>query len=604
MWIRLALVIIACVSVAYSYSTLVGRDAGVALLVLMLTLKLLELKTHRDVILFVFLGYFLVVTSFLFSQSIAMAVYMLLASIGLTSTLVMLSRHDQGLHVFSNLRVASTLVLQAIPLMLILFVLFPRLPSPLWFMPEDKKSGVTGLSDNMSPGDISSLIQSDAVAFRVKFEQQAPPLSQLYWRGPVLSYFDGRTWYNRSLPVPGSTESIQHSGDKTTYTITLEPHHKRWLFALDMPVELPAESFINPDYTLLANKDISQLKQYTVGSYNRYQIDLELQYMQRQYSLLLPETLNPRTRDWADQLRQQFSDNNQRIQHVLAQLRQQDFSYTLNPPLLGRNSVDDFLFNTRSGFCEHYAGSFVYLMRLLDIPARVVLGYQGGEYNELGDYLIVRQSDAHAWAEVWLANKGWIRIDPTAAVAPERVETGIDSALPERASSGGLSRSSSPLLRNLILYWDSINYRWDRWVLGYDAGKQRSFLQRLGINSDNWQDIAIAIMVTLGSMVLVISLWLNLQNRQRHKDSIARLYQQYCQRLARIGLQRQPHEGPTDFARRVSQKRQDLSQEVELITRFYIQLRYGRNPPEQLFSQFKQRIRHFKPRSGRRPIIA
>ncbi len=600
--IRLALVVISCVAVAYSYDTLVGRDAGVALLVIMLSLKLLEIKTHRDVILFVFLGYFLVVTNFLFSQSMGMAVYMLFACVGLTSTLVMLSRHDKGLHAVSNIRVAGTLILQAMPLMLILFILFPRLPGPLWLMPEDKNRATSGLSNTMSPGEISSLIRSDAVAFRVKFNDRAPSASQLYWRGPVLTHFDGRTWHSRSLPIQNRPERIQHSGARISYTITLEPHYKRWLFALEMPVKIPAGSFIDADYSLMANKDVSNLIQYVVGSHTRYRIGNELQRLQRRFNLVLPPTLNPRTRAWADSLAQRFSSKRERIEHVLTQFRQQPFSYTLNPPLLGRNSVDDFLFNTRSGFCEHYAGSFVYLMRLLDIPARVVLGYQGGEYNELGDYLIVRQSDAHAWAEVWLADEGWVRIDPTSAVSPERVETGIDAALPERLSSGGLVRSVNPLIRNLVLYWDSLNYRWHRWVLGYDAGRQRNFLQRLGIDSDDWQDIAITIIVTLGTLVLAISLWMNLHNRERQKDSIARLYQVFCQRLARIGFQREAYEGPRDFASRVSQQRHDLRQDIELITRFYLQLRYGRNPPEQLFSQFRNRIRLFKPRKIKRSI--
>jgi transglutaminase-like putative cysteine protease len=602
MLIRVAVVIVSCTAVAYSYGTLVGRDAGVALLVIMLSLKLLEIKTHRDVVLFVFIGYFLVVTNFLFSQSMAMAVYMLMVSTGLTSTLVMLSRHDEGLHAFSNIRVAGTLILQAMPLMLIMFLLFPRLPGPLWLMPEDKNRAISGLSNSMSPGEISNLIRSDAVAFRVKFNDQAPAASQLYWRGPVLTLFDGRTWHSKPALLRNTSERIEHTGAKTNYTITLEPHYKRWLFALDMPIDIPPGSLIDPNYSLLASKDITNLSQYSIGSYTSYRIGEQLRQWHRQSNLRLPVTLNPRTREWADSVAQKFPSKRERIQHILTHFRQQPFSYTLNPPLLGRDSIDDFLFNSRSGFCEHYAGSFVYLMRLLDIPARVVLGYQGGEYNELGDYMIVRQSDAHAWAEVWLSNEGWVRIDPTSAVAPERVETGIDAALPERASSGGLIRSVNPIFRNLVLYWDSLNYRWHRWVLGYDAGLQRSFLQRLGIDAGNWQDIAIAIIVAMGSLVLIISVWMNLRNRERQKDSIARLYQQYCQRLARIGFQREAYEGPRDFAARVTQQRHDLSQDIELITRFYLQLRYGRNPPEQLFSQFKKRIRHFKPRISKRPI--
>jgi len=594
--VRLLMVIVTCTGVGYSYGTLIGRDAGVALLIIMLSLKLLELKTHRDVILFVFLGYFLVITNFLFSQSMFMAVYMLLTCVGLTSTLVMLSRYDNELNLKSNTRIAVTLILQAMPLMLVLFVLFPRLPGPLWMMPSDKTQGKTGLSNSMSPGSISNLIRSDAVAFRVKFDQQAPPSSNLYWRGPVLTHFDGKTWHIKTSLVANKASGIEYSGDKTSYTITMQPHDKRWMFALDMPADIPADSYINDEYSLVANKDVKELLQYSINSYTQFRIGKSPQQLRARQYLRIPRNLNPKTQAWSASIKQQYDNKRDRVNYILSQFKEQFFIYTLTPPLLGENSVDDFMFNTRQGFCEHFAGSFVYLMRSLDIPARVVLGYQGGEYNELADYMIVRQSDAHAWAEIWLENEGWVRIDPTSAVSPERVETGIDAALPDRVSTGGLIRSVNPLFRNMILYWDSLNYNWNRWVLGYDAGKQRGLLERLGIDSSNWKDIAIGIIITIGTLILAISLWMNLRNRQPRKDSISRLYLLFCQRLGRVGFTRKQHEGPSDFAARVLQQRQDLKEDIELITLFYLQLRYGRNPPEQLFTQYKKRIRQFKPR--------
>ncbi len=555
---RILIVIFSCAGVGYSYGTLIGRDAGVALLIIMLSLKLIELKTHRDVILFVFLGYFLVVTNFLFSQSMFMAVYMLLVCIGLTSTLVMLSRHEKQLNIKTNIRVAGTLIFQAIPLMLVLFVLFPRLPGPLWMMPSDKSQAKTGLSNSMSPGSISNLIRSDAVAFRVKFNQQRPASSKLYWRGPVLTHFDGTTWNIKTSLLEKEAAAFAYKGDKTVYTITMQPHDKRWLFALDMPVDIPANSYINDEYSLVARKDVKEILQYTLSSYTQFQIGKDPQQVRRRQYLRLPGSLNPKTLAWTESIRQQYSHHRDRAEHILRYFHDQEFIYTLNPPLLGQHSIDDFLFNTRKGFCEHYAGSFVYLMRALDIPARVVLGYQGGEYNELADYMIVRQSDAHAWAEIWLEDEGWVRIDPTSAVAPERVETGIDAALPDRVSSGGLIRSVNPVFRNMILYWDSLNYNWHRWVLGYDASKQRGLLERLGIDSGNWKDVAIGIIVTIGTLILVISLWMHLRNRQARKDSISRLYQLFCQRLGRIGFNRKEYEGPQDFATRVLQQRQDL----------------------------------------------
>lgn len=593
--ILLLLVISAISAVAYDYKTLIGQDAGVSLLLIMMSMKLLEIKKHQDVLLFVFLGYFIVVTNFLFTQSIGMAVYMLIVSIGLTSTLVMLSRHDKGLHLKSSIKLATTMTLQAMPIMLVLFILFPRLPSPLWALPKDNSRAVTGLSNEMSPGSISQLSQSDAVAFRVNFENKIPDKSLLYWRGPVLSHFNGRTWSKGNLYKQKSLDDIKFTGNPFNYAITLEPHHQNWLFALDIVSKLPEQSHLNQAYSLVANNKIEKITHYKLSSTTNYILDESLTENDTRKYTRLPENINPQTALWARKIKKRFTLKTDMIEAVLNQIREQPFRYTLKPPLLGRNSVDEFFFNTRSGFCEHYASSFTYLMRQLGLPARVVTGYQGGEYNEQGNYMIVRQSDAHAWTEVWLEKYGWVRFDPTFAVAPERVERGIDALFPQRDYSGGLLRARNPLLRSLVLYWDNINYKWHQWVLGYDAHKQSGLLEKLGINSSNWEDIAISIMVTVGGLFIILAIWLNIRRRKPKTDAASTIYTKFCSRLNRIGYTKLNHEGPSDFARRVIKKRQDLKEDIEIITRFYIQLRYGRNPPEKLLMHFRKRVTQFHP---------
>lgn len=592
--ILIMLVIFSCSAIGYSYKTLIGQDAGVSLLMTMMSLKILEIKKHQDVILFVFLGYFLVVTNFLFTQSIGMAIYMFVVCIGLTSTLIMLSRHDSQLNLKENIKLATTIIFQAMPVMLILFVLFPRLPSPLWAMPKDQTHAISGLSENMSPGSISQLSKSDAVAFRVSFEDNPPANSTLYWRGPVLSHFNGKTWTMGSFYTRKSLVDINPLNDPINYTVTIEPHNQKWLFALDIASLIPNQSYMNHAYSLINNQTIKETKHYKISSHTNYIIDQTLLNNDTEKYLQVPPNFNPKTKIWAQQLRAKHSDNAAIIKDVLKHIREQPFQYTLSPPLLGRNSVDDFFFQSRSGFCEHYAGSFTYLMRQLGIPARVVLGYQGGEYNKLGDYLIVRQSDAHAWSEVWLENRGWVRIDPTFSVAPERVERGIDAALPQRVSDGGLLRTNNRLLHSLIFYWDNVNYKWHRWVLGYNAQKQSSLLKKLGINITNWEDIAISIMVTVGGFFILLGIWLNLKKRKPKVDAAFHTYQKFCSQLKRIGFERRNHEGPVDFAQRVISDRQDLKTDIELITRFYVQLRYGSNPPKNLLSQFRNRVAKFR----------
>ena len=575
-----------------SYGTLINRDACIGLLMIMLSFKVLEFKTDRDVMLFVFMGYFLVVTNFLFSQSIAMAVYMMLVSLLLTSTLVMLNRQEPQIQPVHSLKLAGTLLLQSIPVMLVLFILFPRLPGPVWSIPADKTQSRTGISDRMSPGSISQLIKSDAVAFRVSFKEKPPEKSSLYWRGPVLWNYDGKTWYPGFTNHSHTPRIADFQGKLTRYAITLEPNLMNWVFALDIPVKVPANTRVNKNFSLISNTPVKKRTQFTIESAIQYRIDEVLTNQERRSALQLPNNINPATRQWVRQLRNTYRQPQQQIKQVLRYFNTQPFSYTLKPPLLGRNAMDEFLFQTRKGFCEHYAGSFVYIMRLLNIPARVVLGYQGGEYNKQGNYLIIRQSDAHAWAEVWLDKRGWVRIDPTSAVAPERVEQGIDAALPQF----GTMHRRSPLLKSLLMSWDALNYKWHKWVLGYDASKQSGLLEKMGINTRNWQSLAISLFTGLGIILLIIIIWMNLKKIKYEKDQTLRIYSLFCQRLAKAGFSRQIHEGPRDYANRVTRQRPDLKDEINLITRFYIQLRYGCNTPEKLFTQFKNRVRKFHPK--------
>lgn len=597
--ILLSLVFGSCIGIAISYGTLLGRDAGVGLLIMMLSLKLLELRTRRDVMIFVFLGYFLVITNFLYTQSIPMAIYMLLISLWLTSTLVMMTHPDPALRARTNLRLAGTLLLQSIPIMLVMFILFPRLPGPLWKLPEDQNSAISGLSDTMKPGSISQLSKSNAVAFRIDFKDSVPAMAQLYWRGPVLWNYDGITWrgFNLYFEHP-PLRSIQPES-RVDYTVTLEPHNQKWLFALDLPVTAPDNTYINPDNSLVSRSNIQQRYQYTTTSYIRYQIGLKLTSTERKQALQLPPVLNPLTREWATELLNQYDNDEARVDAVLRNFREQNFVYTLTPPLLGTDAMDEFLFRTRRGFCEHYASSFVYILRAMGIPARIILGYQGGEYNQVGQYMIVRQSDAHSWAEVWFENKGWVRIDPTSAVSPERVERGIEAALPDSLLIYDFGRSKNPVLRKLVLYWDSFNYKWHRWVLGYDTALQHDFLASLGIDSYDWMTVAITILVAIILTLAPLVTWILLHRITPYRDNVSRIYGLFCKRLARIGLVRLPHEGPVDFAARVSRKRPELADEVSLVTRHYIDIRYGRSPGRDLLRELKKEVRNFHPTRAR-----
>lgn len=588
-WVRWLLTLIAVSATYASFHTLVGRQAGVGLLVVMLCLKLMEMDTWRDVGVVIGLGFFTIITVFLFDQSIFTGFYMLIVVSLLTAALVAFSRETSPTRQWQNFRQANIIIAQAVPLALLLFILFPRLPGPLWSLPSDSAGASTGLSDSMSPGNISQLSDNDAVAFRVQFEGKAPPPEKRYWRGPVLTHFDGSTWSNpNNIDAQDSNQNpktplrYRTSKKSIQYSVTLEPHQQRWLFALDLLAELPPNSRLSPDFELLANHPVQQLLRYFMSSHTDYLLAVDRAPDPAPY-LQLPFDTAPRARLLARSFRNASSNDAQTVNLALQHIREQPFYYTRQPPLLPDDPVDQFLFDSRRGFCEHYASSFVFLMRAAGIPARVVTGYQGGEKNPQSDYFIVRQSDAHAWAEVWLPQQGWQRIDPTAVIPAERIEDFQDLVRirPESARIGDAPNWVKATWRQLGFGWDRINHAWNEWIINYNDQRQRNIfsqlLSTLGLGEFDWRKMVGALLAGMAGVVLIIALYTLRPWNTSHNDPISTAYARFCRQLARRGIERAPAEGPIDFSRRARQLRPDIEPAIARITSLYLRLRYA--PP-------------------------
>ncbi len=590
-WLLAIVAIGSALGILFQYRTLLGRDAGVALLVVMLALKLLETRNQRDGMLLVFLGCFLLVTNFLHSQTIPTAIYMLGCAWLLIANLVVLQYTEKWPGWRAPLWRAGVLFAQALPLMAVLFLLFPRIQGPLWGLPRDAYAGLSGLSDNMSPGSLNSLILSDAVAFRAAFRDRIPEPKELYWRGPVLWDYDGRTW--TAPRIVQRLEALPAGNTNYEYTVTLEPHNKRWLFALEFPGKRPPRSMATRDMQLLSYTPVHNRIRYDMVSsvLPAYGQDDGREILTR--TLRLPAGSNPRTAEYAQILRKKFPNDSDLAAEVLNQFRNQNFVYTLSPPLLGEHPVDEFLFDTRRGFCEHYASAFAVLMRAAGIPARIVTGYLGGEVNPVGEYILVRQADAHAWVEIWLENAGWMRVDPTAAVSPARVERGIASALPSSDTLPLFVRGDFEMLQRMRLTWDSVTYTWNQWVLGYTPERQRLFLTRLGFSNATWQTLAVILMICAGIAVLIGAVLTLRELRSARSDAVKAAYEGFCRKLARHGLRRGAAEDPHRFARRAGQKRPDLAAAVNDITNRYVALRYGRHAGADALKDLKQRVRRF-----------
>ncbi len=589
-WLLLAITVASVAGILINFRTLFGREAGVALLILLSSLKLLELRSARDATVLVYLASFIIITNFFNSQSIATALYMLATLLLIMATWVHM--HTGTLALKPRLRIAGVLLLQAIPLTLLLFVLFPRVQGPLWGLPQDAYAS-SGLDDKMAPGSMSKLSLSDAVAFRVTFSGAPPLREQMYWRGPVLWEFDGRTW-TRGQGIRTRQPQLDDLASPVDYTVTLEPNNKPWLFTLEMPTRLSIPATLTYDFQVLNKAPINARMRYDAHSQLGYRANVEETPYQLQRALTLPDNLNPRARKLAAEWRASQPGDDALMNTALRYFNRENFVYTLEPPLLGVNSVDDFLFESRKGFCEHYASSFVFLMRAAGIPARVVTGYQGGEFSELGGYTIVRQSDAHAWAEVWLKERGWVRVDPTAAISPARVQGGLNAALPDNAALPFLARTQSPLLLRLRLNLDALTNQWNQWVLGYNSERQFAFLSRLGMEDISWQKMAINLLIGVALLVGIFAFLMLRHLYRRSTDTAQLLYLRFCRKLARAGSVRAAHEGPQDFAARAAAGHPQQAAAIHGITARYLALRYENQPDTADLRALRREVAAFK----------
>ena len=593
-WLRVLLAIAATLAVLGTYRTLNGIEAGTAFLVLLAGVKLLETRGSRDLTVIVFIAYFLLYSALLRDQRLPQLPYLVAGGIFLTAALMRVhagSAGDSGRDVLLR---TGALLLQALPLAMLLFLLFPRLPGPFWGIATGE-SARTGLGDEMTPGDISDLSVSGEVAFRVRFTGELPSPAQRYWRGPVLHEFDGRSWRRpRAQAFP--SQEVTYLGEPVEYQITLEPTDRPWILALDIPAEWPErEAFRTYDFQLVAPRRLSEVSSFRLRSYPDFIAGIELPQSLRRKGLQLPDEGNPRSRALASQLAAQYGDPRAIAQALLTMFREQPFVYTLDPPKLAENAMDEFLFDTRRGFCEHYASAFTLVMRAAGVPARVVTGYQGGEFNPLGGYLIVRQSDAHAWSEIWIEGRGWTRVDPTAAVAPERIERGLIGAMSEFEPVPGRLRDASNLWLQASLGWDTLNDFWNERIVRFNAARQLDLLEQFGIDDPDWRTLGLGLAASLAGFFVALSAYLAWRFRSPARDWPARLHDVVRRRLVRRGLHPQQAEGPVAYLERAAAACPDLATDLTEIRDVYVDLRYGPLPTEADLRRLKHLINRLRP---------
>ncbi len=591
--VKLLLVIVTSIGLIATYRHDFGVETMVGMLAVGFVLKLVELQRQRDLFLVSYLGYFVAATQFLFHSGILAAFYGFFSLAVVTATVMATNQSVRNYRFWRTFRLTGVLLLQAFPLMLVLFMVVPRVGS-LWTVSLNTSVAQTGISDSMSPGDISQLMRSNAVAFRATFEGDVPPHRDLYWRALAFSEFDGRTWSRnrRQLGhVPHSRPSLDVVGRETSYQVMLEPTMERWLFSLDVPVVWDDDVFLSRELTLVSRRPAHQRIRYDVTSALDYRYEVtELPADIQREELQLDGNNNPETRRlaraWASE-----ADSTEALIKRFLEMVNREFRYTLQPPGLGRHSVDEFLWGTRAGFCEHFSSAFAFFMRAAGVPTRVVVGYQGGVVNPHENYLTVRQRHAHAWNEVWLEGRGWVRIDPTAAVAPERVEQGVDFSLDDDDVRLIRLRFGNDLFNQALLRWDVINYRWNMLVMGYDADVQEEFFKRWLGGTDPWRIAGALLVLGACSVLLVLGyiLW-----RQRRRDAYPadRHYRRFCRRLAKVGLPRRPGEAPRDYAARVAVAKPEWADLAWRISRCYEQANYADDPAammemERLLARFR-----------------
>jgi len=597
-WVRILLFFAGLIGFLITYNARIGPNAYLGLLAIMAGLKPFEAATHRDRMITLFLAYFIVIASLFHSETLAATIHMFLSVFATTAVLVRIN--GAGSRFPADLRLSGIIMAQAMPLMLILFFLFPRLQGSLVGLPQ-AGTGKTGFSDRLRPGGISRLVENDEVAFRAEFANAVPRSGALYWRGIVFHGYDDGSWH-RSSRVPEIAGPPGGKG-RVQYSIALEPHDQRWLLALERPGSHPEWSRMYADFTIRNRRPVNRKKYYDMTAYTAPERanDWGVSMARR-----LPEQGNPKARKLAAELAEGADTAAEIVRRAMQHFQQGGFSYTLNPPKLGKNPVDDFLFASRKGYCEHYASAFAFLMRAAGVPARVVGGYLGGELNPYGNYFIVRQSDAHVWVEVWSRQKGWFRADPTEAVAPERITEGIAGALPEEQLAG---RDSGAFgwLKQLDLRWDAVSTQWESWFYGYSRLEQKALLERLGLAMESWRGPLAVFSAVFASGFLIVFLYALIQLRPARAAGRSRAqtgYAKFCRKLARAGVRRQPEQGPADFARDTGRRHPELQPAVDEITRLYIRLRYKEEQDPALERHFLRRVKRFSVRGASRALFS
>lgn len=624
--VRVALGLALVTGVLAQFHTLNGLAPGTAMLMLMVAIKLLETRGRRDQYVVIGGALFLLLAACLDRQNLAWvplyAAEALLccsalaivahapaanekalpAPTGLLSTPTSpltalagpltvpagLSTPSSGLRTRDAIALAGRTLLYSVPLAVLLFLFFPRLPGHFWALPTGGDAA-TGLGDTLTPGGITRLTTSYAVAFRARFAGSAPPPDERYWRGPVMHAFDGATW--KAGHYVRAAQPLECLSRPYRYRIDLEPTFRRWWLSLDTVMGSPSPDVrYTDDYQLIGSQPVSDPLSYTATSCAHARSLAPLSAADRLDDTQLPRGRNPRTLAFALQLRRRAVSDGAFVQAVLAFLRTGGFSYSLTPPPLGPDPIDGFLFHTRTGFCGHYASAFVDMMRAGGIPARVVTGYLGGQWNPYDGMLVVRQSDAHAWAEVWLSGRGWTRVDPTAVVAPERLSRGILDLLPDALSTPERLVHAWPWLNTALQRWDALNGWWNERVVGFDSRSQLDLLAALGFRSPELRDAGWAFAVTL----LLWLAWISWQlgksrGRASPPDRLGRAYSRLCRKLARTGLPRASHQGPLAYAQAVVRFRPDLAASVRPLLEQYAGLRFGPSG-----SEYDQALRTFE----------
>lgn len=571
--LRFALIFFGILAVVAAFRGFTGATAGGAFLVITASLKALESRSRRDFRIVVLLVFMLLAAAFLLNHSLPLALYAAVLVWFATTALLVMNEGEEASERRLALR-ACRLLAAALPVAIALFLLFPRLPGPLFRFGGLRSSAVSGLADRMAPGSIAALAGSDEIAFRVNVQGDMPPPSERYFRGPVFIRYDGEKWFPAEHDYRRG--DFEPRGEPIRYRVLERSNGTHYLFALALPVKVSAKARLTSRYELLSPRRIWNDVAFTATSYPDYRLQPNfLPQAKRRANLALPDGIDPRARALAEKWRRESDEPEQIVQQALDWFRNKPFYYTLAPGLLsGANRIDQFLFETRRGFCEHYAGAFAFLMRAAGVPTRIVTGYAGGEINPYDGWLVLRQANAHAWDEVWLAGQGWVRVDPTSVIPPGRVDPSA-STIMASSPSGNARGAEHGFFWHVGSLWDAANTLWSQYIIGYDADLQHRFLDKLGLGKLGptlTGFLMAGVAIAAGAFVFLLGL---VRWRKRREDPARRVYERWCRRLARHGLERRASEGPLDFGHRVARLRPGLAANADAVTTLYLRARYA-----------------------------